>query len=80
HTTDDKNLVVALTDHIIFAHKRLKQNQIISNPFAIETKHLYSGAYAIASQVIDKLNQRLDVKFPADEIGFIALHIASNTE
>lgn len=80
HTTDDKNLVVALTDHIIFAYKRLKQNQIISNPFAIETKHLYSGAYAIASQVIDKLNQRLDVKFPADEIGFIALHIASNTE
>ena len=36
--------------------------------------------YAIASQVIDKLNQRLDVKFPPDEIGFIALHIASNTE
>ena len=80
HTTDDKNLVVALTDHIIFAYKRLKQNQIISNPFAIETKHLYSDAYAIASQVIDKLNQRLDVKFPPDEIGFIALHIASNTE
>lgn len=80
HTIDDKNLVVALTDHIIFAYNRLKQNQIISNPFAIETKHLYSEAYDIASQVIDRLNQHLDVEFPPDEIGFIALHIASNTE
>lgn len=79
-TIDDKNLVVALTDHIIFAYKRLKQNQVISNPFAIETQHLYSEAYTIASQVIDRLNRRLDVEFPPDEIGFIALHIASNTD
>ncbi|MBF2260479.1 glucose PTS transporter transcription antiterminator GlcT [Staphylococcus capitis] len=78
--TDDKSLVVALTDHIIFAYKRLKQNQVISNPFAIETKHLYSDAYQIAKRVIDKLNQTLDVRFPEDEIGFIALHIASNSE
>ena len=29
--TDDKNLVVALTDHIIYAYKRLKQHQMITN-------------------------------------------------
>ena len=68
-----------MTDHIIFAYKRLKQNQIISNPFAIETKHLYSDAYAIASQVIDKLNQRLDVKFHLMKLDLLH-YIASNTE
>ena len=77
---DDKNLVVALTDHIIFAYKRLKQNQLISNPFAMETKYLYSDAYQLAAKVIERLNQQLDVQFPEDEIGFIALHIASNSE
>ncbi|EHJ07000.1 glucose PTS transporter transcription antiterminator GlcT [Staphylococcus simiae] len=77
---DAKQLVVSLTDHIIFAYKRLKQNQIIANPFAMETKQLYSEAYQIAQQVIDKLNVDLDVNFPEDEVGFIALHIASNTE
>lgn len=77
---DDKQLVIALTDHITFAYKRLKQNQIISNPFAMETKHLYSEAYDIATQVIQRLNEKLDVTFPDDEIGFIALHIASNKE
>lgn len=33
---DSKQLVVSLTDHIIFAYKRLKQNQVISNPFVME--------------------------------------------
>lgn len=77
---DLKQLVVSLTDHIIFAYKRIKQNQVISNPFVMETKQLYSEAYHIANQVIDQLNAALDVHFPEDEIGFIALHIASNTE
>src|SRR5699024_8088992 len=45
---DDNRLIVALTDHIIFAYKRLKQNQYINNPFAIETRHLYPEAYKIA--------------------------------
>ena len=48
--TDDKNLVVALTDHIIYAYKRLKQHQMITNPFVIETKHLYSNAYNVAER------------------------------
>ena len=61
--TDDKNLVVALTDHIIYAYKRLKQHQMITNPFVIETKHLYSNAYNVARKVIDKLNKTLDVHF-----------------
>ncbi len=69
---DSKQLVVSLTDHIIFAYKRLKQNQVISNPFVMQ---LYSDAYHIAKQVIDQLNAALDVHFPEDEIGFIALHV-----
>ncbi|MGT0244168.1 PRD domain-containing protein [Staphylococcus aureus] len=72
---DSKQLVVSLTDHIIFAYKRLKQNQVISNPFVMETMQLYSDAYHIAKQVIDQLNAALDVHFPEDEIGFIPLDI-----
>ena len=44
---------------------------MITNPFVIETKHLYSNAYNVARKVIDKLNKTLDVHFPEDEIGFI---------
>lgn len=78
-TIDNQQLVVSVTDHIIFAYKRLKQGQVINNPFVAETKQLYQTAYSIAEKVIYKLNHVLDVNFPEDEIGFIALHIASNT-
>lgn len=77
---DNQKLVISLTDHIIFAYKRLKQNQLINNPFIVETKQLYSKGYKIAEKVIERLNHVLEVHFPEDEIGFIALHIASNTE
>lgn len=77
---DGDHLVVSLTDHIIFAYKRLKQNQYISNPFTMETKHLYPEAYKISASVIHQLNSVLPIQFPEDEIGFIALHIASNME
>ena len=76
---DDKKLVLSLTDHIIFAYKRLQQQQKITNPFIAETQQLYSEAYDLARRVIVQLNAKLDVEFPEDEIGFIALHIASNT-
>ncbi|MDG0818754.1 PRD domain-containing protein [Staphylococcus equorum] len=77
---DNQKLVVSLTDHIIFAYKRMKQNQLINNPFVMETKQLYGEAYEIAEKVIERLNHVLEVNFPEDEVGFIALHIASNTD
>ncbi|MEL0537643.1 glucose PTS transporter transcription antiterminator GlcT [Staphylococcus debuckii] len=80
HSVADEDLMVALTDHIIFAYKRIKQQQFIKNPFLIETKQLYSESYAIAERVIEHLNRLLDIDFPEDEIGFIALHIASSKD
>lgn len=80
HSVDNEDLMVALTDHILFAYKRIKQNQFIKNPFLIETKQLYNESYQIAVRVIQHLNELLDIEFPEDEIGFIALHIASSKD
>ncbi|WP_145411450.1 PRD domain-containing protein, partial [Paenibacillus xylanexedens] len=52
----------------------------INNAFAMETRQLYTEAYKIAASVIYKLNSVLSLQFPEDEVGFIALHIASNME
>ena len=35
-TIDNQQLVVSVTDHIIFAYKRLKQGQVINNPFVVK--------------------------------------------
>ena len=73
----NEHIHVALTDHILFAVKRLEQGMDIKNPFLVETKSLYPLEYDVATEVVNMLNERLHIQLPEGEIGFIALHIHS---
>ncbi|WP_044893964.1 glucose PTS transporter transcription antiterminator GlcT [Bacillus alveayuensis] len=73
----NEHIHVALTDHISFAIKRIKQGLDLKNPFLIETKSLYPIEYEIAKEVVEMLKEKLDVELPEGEVGFIALHIHS---
>lgn len=77
--SQNESFIVSLTDHIVFALKRYQQNQFIQNPFLSETKYSYPEAYKIAKRVVARINLQLNVDFLDDEVGFIALHIASQT-
>lgn len=72
------NLLLSLTDHIIFAIKRLDDQIFISNPFSNETEALYPREYSAAYIAVNMLNERLQVQLPESEVGFIALHIHSS--
>ncbi|TDM07057.1 glucose PTS transporter transcription antiterminator GlcT [Macrococcus lamae] len=72
------SILLSLTDHIIFALKRLEDGIVISNPFIKETEALYPQEFDVASKVVEMLNEKLGVHFPHTEIGFIALHIHSS--
>ncbi|EJS77295.1 glucose PTS transporter transcription antiterminator GlcT [Bacillus cereus] len=74
----NEHIHIALTDHISFAIKRLKQGLTIDNPFLVETKMLYPEEYEIAEGVVELLNSRLQITLPEGEVGFIALHIYSS--
>ncbi|MBT2832234.1 transcription antiterminator [Staphylococcus coagulans] len=73
----EESFVVSLTDHLIFALNRMENGQLITNPFLSETKYSYPEAYQIAKKVVTRINLQLNIDFPEDEVGFIALHIAS---
>lgn len=73
----DDRIILSLTDHIIFALKRLEDGLTIRNPFSKEIELLYPMEFKIAKTVIEKLNQQLKVNFPDEEVGFITLHIHS---
>jgi transcriptional antiterminator len=74
----NEHIHIALTDHITFAIKRLKQGFALDNPFLMETKALYPKEYQIAAEVVELINERLHIQLPEGEIGFIALHIYSS--
>lgn len=66
---------VVLTDHIGFALERISQGMEIHNPFLCEIEMLYPEEYAVASQGVRYLSGQLGITIPADETGFIALHL-----
>ncbi|QOR68327.1 transcription antiterminator [Cytobacillus suaedae] len=77
HSPIHEHIHIALTDHIAFAIKRVKQGIQIDNPFLTETKEMYPTEYGLAVKVVKLLQSAVGVKLPDSEIGFIALHIHS---
>ncbi|AHV96526.1 glucose PTS transporter transcription antiterminator GlcT [Paenibacillus sabinae] len=73
----NEHIHIALTDHLSFAIRRYEQDVAFHNPFLYETKEIYPEEYAMAEYAIDKINKAMNVTMPADEVGFVALHIHS---
>ncbi|EIT85398.1 transcription antiterminator, GlcT [Fictibacillus macauensis ZFHKF-1] len=76
-TSLNEHIHVALTDHMAFAVKRLKQGLDIKNPFLSETESLYPKEFSAAEEVIAMINDALGIILPEGEVGFVALHIHS---
>ncbi|WP_270179499.1 glucose PTS transporter transcription antiterminator GlcT [Alkalihalobacillus sp. CinArs1] len=73
----DEHIHVALTDHLSFAIKRLRQGLDVKNPFLVETQTMYPKEYSVAEKVIQLLKSKLNIDLPEGEVGFVALHIHS---
>lgn len=72
-----EHIHVALTDHLFYAIKRIRQGQAITNPFLKETELTYPKEFKVASDIKEYLLEKLGVALPESEVGFIALHIHS---
>jgi len=73
----NEHIHIALTDHLAFAIKRLKQGMIIENPFAHEIQALYPEEYALAEKGAVFVEEELGIVLPVGELCFIALHLHS---
>lgn len=73
----DKNILLPLSDHIAFAIERIKNNLVISNPFANEIRFLNPNEYEAAKQAKQIIQNKLGYEINEDEIGYITLHLHS---
>ncbi len=74
----NNRILLSLTDHLLFAMKRMEEGMEMANPFVNETKALYPKEYKIAEAVVDMFNQKYGINLPEAEVGFIALHVHSS--
>ncbi|SET87754.1 glucose PTS transporter transcription antiterminator GlcT [Paenibacillus sp. NFR01] len=73
----NEHIHIALTDHISFAIRRYEQQIEVHNPFLYETKEMYPEEYRLAEYAVERINEAMGTTLPADEVGFVALHIVS---
>ncbi|KHN50592.1 BglG family transcription antiterminator LicT [Pectobacterium fontis] len=71
------SVYISLTDHCHFAIERHKQGVDIRNVLLWEIKRLYPKEFAVGLEALDIIAQRLAVRLPEDEAGFIALHLVN---
>lgn len=71
------SVYISLTDHCNFAIERHKQGVDIRNVLLWEIKRLYPKEFAVGLEALDIIEQRLAVRLPEDEAGFIALHLVN---
>lgn len=71
------NIYISLTDHLNFAIERSRKDIVFSNPLLWETKKFYHHEYTLGLYAINHIENRIGVKLPHEEAGFIALHIVN---
>lgn len=73
----NQSIYVTLTDHINFAITRYRQGIKPENALLWEIKRFYAQEYQLGVYGIRMIGERLHVKLPEDEAGFIALHFVN---
>ena len=73
----NQSIYVALTDHINFAIQRYREGLELTNALLFEIRQFYHREYVIGEYALRLFAERLDVHFPEDEAGFIALHFVN---
>lgn len=75
--TIDENLIISLSDHIHTAVERYIEGIEIKNVLLWDIKKFYKAEFEIGLKALDIIEQKLNVKLPEDEAGFIAMHVVN---
>ena len=71
------NIYLTLTDHINFAIERYRKGIALTNAILWEIRQFYRREYLVGEYALRLFAERLDIHFPEDEAGFIALHFVN---
>lgn len=73
----DNSIYLTLCDHISFALERYRNGIQIKNALLTEINRFYNQEYLIAQEALQIIYSHTKILLPADEAGFIALHLVS---
>lgn len=68
-------LYTSLSDHIYSSIKRFLDGVHLKNPMLWEIKRFYEPEYKVGMRALEMIEERLKLKLPEDEAGFITMHL-----
>lgn len=74
------SMYISLSDHIFTAVNRFRDGIILKNALLWDIKRFYPEEYEVGVKALQYISQDLDIQFPDDEAGFLALHIVNAEE
>ncbi|MFD2616151.1 BglG family transcription antiterminator [Terrilactibacillus laevilacticus] len=76
----DLELINGLTYHLQVSLNRIKNNFDIENVLTEQIKYKFRFIYEIIRKTVIKLEQKLKITFPEEEIAFISMHFGASYE
>lgn len=73
----DEKIYITLSDHLIYAIERYKNNIILQNKMLWEIKQFYPKEFKIAMESLLEINDYFNIELPEEEAGNIAFHIVN---
>lgn len=74
------SLYYCLAIHLSTTLERVKQGKTILNPQLQKVKREYFHEYKVAKEMVSLAEEKLNIKLPEDEIGFVAMYLRTLTE
>lgn len=78
--TNDDELIHGLTYHLQVSLNRIQNRLPIKNTLTEQIKYKFRFIYEITRKIVVKVEQKLMILFPEEEIAFIAMHLGASYE
>lgn len=74
------SIYISLSDHIFTAVNRFRDGVVLKNALLWDIKRFYPEEYEVGNKALQFISKDLDIQFPDDEAGFLALHVVNAEE
>ncbi len=68
------HIYLALTDHLSFAARRIREGIVLQNFYTLEMKKFNSNEFQVGKYAVSLMSEQLGMEVPIDEAGNIAFH------
>lgn len=73
----NENIYISLSDHTYSAIERFRNGITIKNALLWEIRRFYKDEFAIGIKALDIIEEKIHIRLPDDEAGFIAFHFVN---